>query len=49
MAAEFGKQGVPHKLIGIAKAEHGLTGGDAKEIAEAYRTALEFVTEQLEK
>ena len=48
MAREFQKHGVPFQFYEIAKAEHGLTGGDPAEIDEAQRKAFEFVKLQLE-
>lgn len=43
MAREFGKHGVPHELIVIPGAEHGLRGGDTEQVERAYRTAVRFV------
>ena len=49
MAQEFQKRGVPFQFHQIAKAEHGLTGGDRTEIDEAQRKAFEFVKSYLER
>src|SRR5262245_57321187 len=49
MAQEFQKHGVAFKFHQIAKAEHGLTGGDRAEIEEAQRKAFEFVKVHLER
>ncbi|MEO8425982.1 MAG: alpha/beta hydrolase [Verrucomicrobiota bacterium] len=49
MAEEFRKHGVAFQFHQIAKAEHGLTGGDQGEIEEAQRKAFEFVKLQLER
>ena len=49
MAKEFEKHGVPFQFHRIANAEHGLSGGDRKEIDEAQRKAFEFVKLRLEK
>ncbi len=49
MAAEFKRQGVPYRLIGLAGAEHGLQGGDPKEIDAAYEAAFAFLREHLER
>ncbi len=43
MAAEFKKHGVPHQLISIENGEHGLQGGDPKEINAAYEAVLPFI------
>jgi acetyl esterase/lipase len=49
MAAELKRNGVKYKLIGVAKAEHGLDGGDKKKIDEAYEAAFAFLREHLGK
>jgi acetyl esterase/lipase len=49
MAAEFQKHGVPHELVTIPDAEHGLAGADARAIDEGYRKALEFVDRHMRK
>ena len=43
MAQQFQKHGVAFQFHQIARAEHGLTGGDRGEIDEAQRKAFEFV------
>ena len=43
MAAEFEKHGVEHLLFSIDQAEHGLGGGDPREIDEAYERAFQFL------
>ena len=49
MAQEFQKRGVAFQFHQIAKAEHGLTGGDRVEIEEAQRKAFGFVKLHLER
>lgn len=49
MAREFQKHNVSFQFHPIAKAEHGLTGGDRAEIDEAQRKAFEFVKLHLER
>lgn len=49
MVREFKKHGVKFELLPVADAEHGLAGGDADEIKEAYRKAFEFVKRELAK
>ena len=49
MAREFVKHGVEHELHSIKGGEHGLGGGDPKEIDEAYDRAFEFLKRHLEK
>lgn len=49
MADEFKKHKVPHELIAVPAAEHGLAGGDPKLIDEAYARAFAFLDEQLAK
>ncbi len=49
MAREFQRHGVKFQFHQIAKAEHGLTGGDRGEIEEAQRQAFEFVKVHLEQ
>ena len=43
MAGQFKRHGVPHKLISIQEAEHGLRDGDPDEIDRAYAAILPFV------
>ena len=49
MALEFQKHGVAFQFHEIANAEHGLAGGNRKEIEEAERKAFEFVKLRLER
>ena len=49
MAQEFQKSGVAFQFHQIAKAEHGLAGGDREEIETAQRKAFEFVKLHLER
>jgi hypothetical protein len=39
MAQELGRQKVPHELITVRGAGHGLSGGDKKLVAEAHEKA----------
>jgi acetyl esterase/lipase len=47
MAAEMKKQGVEHRLITIAGAEHGLADGKREDVEGAYKAAAEFLKKQL--
>lgn len=47
MDRELTKHGVPHELITIPNAEHGLRDGDPKLIADAHARAIEFLRRQL--
>jgi acetyl esterase/lipase len=47
MAAQLKKHGVEHRLISIKNGEHGLGGGDRKDIDAAYKAALEFVNRHM--
>lgn len=49
MASEFEQKGVPFQYHEIVNGEHGLGGGKAEEIENAYRRAFEFVKLHLEK
>ena len=49
MAEQFKKQGVPFELHSIKNGEHGLGGGDPKEINAAYEKAFQFLKERLQK
>jgi len=49
MVREFEKHGVKFEFHAIAGAEHGLAGGNADEIDDAYRKAFEFVKRELLK
>jgi dipeptidyl aminopeptidase/acylaminoacyl peptidase len=47
MAKELARQRVPHELVTVPDAEHGLAGGDKKLVAEAHRRALDFIRKHL--
>jgi len=47
MAKEFEKHGVPHDLVTVPGAGHGLSGGDKKLVADAYAKAKAFIREKL--
>lgn len=47
MAEAMTKLNLPHELILIDKAGHGLGGGDKREVNEAYRRSLEFIAKHL--
>jgi acetyl esterase/lipase len=47
MAKEFEKHKVPHELVTVPGAGHGLSGGDKKLIADAYLKAKAFIVGQL--
>jgi acetyl esterase/lipase len=49
MADEFKHHNVPHLLLSIQGGEHGLGGGDAKQIDAAYAKAFAFVEEHLSR
>jgi acetyl esterase/lipase len=49
MEKELKRHGVRHRLITIEKGEHGLGGGDAKKIDEAYQAAFAFLREHLDR
>jgi len=49
MAQEFQRRGIAFQFHQLAKAEHGLAGGDRGEIDEAQRKAFEFVKSHLER
>ena len=48
MARELAKHNVPHELITVAGAGHGLASGDKEQAAAAHARALEFVRRHLE-
>lgn len=48
MAAALQQHGVEHRLIRFAGAEHGLPNAPPQEVADGYRTAVEFVVKQLD-
>jgi acetyl esterase/lipase len=47
MMKQFEQHKVPHRLIRVANAEHGLAGAKREEIDAAYRAAVEFLKERL--
>jgi acetyl esterase/lipase len=49
MAEQLEKHSVPHRLIRIAKGEHGLAGAEKQDVDDAYRAAVEFLKEKLAK
>jgi acetyl esterase/lipase len=48
MAVEFRRHKVPHKLISIPRAEHGLSGGAPARIEQAYEDAIQFIQQRLD-
>jgi acetyl esterase/lipase len=49
MARELKRAGVEHRLISVAKAEHGLQGGDKEEIEKANKDAIAFLRKHLDR
>jgi acetyl esterase/lipase len=49
MAKELARLKVPHELITVRGAGHGLAGGDKNQVAEAHRRALDFIRKHLKK
>ncbi len=47
MAREFARHKVPHELVTVAGAGHGLSGGDQKLVADAHARALAFIRKHL--
>jgi acetyl esterase/lipase len=47
MAKEFERHRVPHELVTVPGAGHGLSGGDKKLAADAYERAKAFIREKL--
>jgi acetyl esterase/lipase len=47
MAAELSRHNVPHELVTVAGAGHGLSGGDPEEIAAAHARVAEFIRDHL--
>ena len=47
MAKEFARHKVPHELVTVTGAGHGLSGGDKKAVADAHAKALAFIRTQL--
>ncbi len=49
MSGQLKSQGVEHKLITIPDAEHGLGGGDPKQIDAAYESVLSFINSRMKR
>lgn len=49
MAEQFSGHGIVHRLISIPNAEHGLKGGDAKLVDEAYQSVFSFLDQRLKQ
>jgi len=47
MARQLARHGVPHELITVPGAGHGLSGGDKKLVADSHARALAFVKQHL--
>ena len=47
MAKELARHKVPHGLIPVANAGHGLAGGEAKLVTQAHEAALAFIRQKL--
>ena len=47
MAEQFKRHNVQHLMLSIEGGEHGLGGGDPKQIDDAYAKAFAFVDERL--
>jgi acetyl esterase/lipase len=47
MARVLKEKGLPHELVTVEGAGHGLSGGDAKQVNAAHAKALEFIREHL--
>jgi acetyl esterase/lipase len=47
MARELARHEVPHALITVRGAGHGLSGGDRRAVAEAHQKALDFIRRHL--
>src|SRR5207244_5136787 len=43
MARELARHKVPHELVTVPGAGHGLSGGDKKIVADAHAKALDFI------
>jgi pimeloyl-ACP methyl ester carboxylesterase len=48
MAKELARHKVPHELVTVKGAGHGLSGGDKKAVDEAHDKALAFIRKQLQ-
>jgi acetyl esterase/lipase len=49
MAKELAKHGVPHELVTVPGAGHGLSGGDTKQVEAAHEKAAAFIRKQLKE
>lgn len=49
MAEQFERHGVPHQLITVEGAEHGLAGADRQRTEEVYRSVQSFIDRQLQE
>jgi acetyl esterase/lipase len=47
MARELARRKLPHELITVRGAGHGLAGGDKKQVADAHKRALAFIRKHL--
>src|SRR5205823_8672729 len=47
MAKELARHKVPHELVTVEGAGHGLAGGDKQRVAAAHEKALAFIRERL--
>ena len=47
MARVLKEKGLPHELVTVEGAGHGLAGGDAKQVNAAHAKALEFIRDRL--
>ena len=47
MAKELARHKVPHELVTVPDAGHGLSGGDKKLIADAHQRVATFIRERL--
>ncbi|HKA08728.1 MAG TPA: prolyl oligopeptidase family serine peptidase, partial [Gemmataceae bacterium] len=47
MEKELARHKVPHELVTVTGAGHGLAGGDKKLVADAHAKALEFIRTQM--
>jgi dipeptidyl aminopeptidase/acylaminoacyl peptidase len=48
MEKELARHKVPHELVTVAGAGHGLAGGDKKLVADAHAKALEFIRTKMQ-
>jgi len=49
MARELKRAGVEHRLISVAKGEHGLQGADKGDVEKADRDAIAFLRKHLDR